>query len=176
MNSNLAGKEEVVNQLVGAFGEAKSAYIVGYQGTKCEDLKALRNKLRPAGAKLSVIKNTLTRRAIKGTAAEGLSDLLVGPTAVIWSEKDPVTPAKLLTEFAKDLETFQVKGGVVDGEVVKPSDIASLAKLPSREELLSTLLALINTPATRLLQTINAPASVLVRTLEAWRRELEKRQ
>ena len=176
MNSNLAAKHGTVDEMVAAFRDANVAYVVGYQGTKCEDLKALRKKLRPAGAKLAIIKNTLTCRAVQGTAAESISDLFTGPTAVIWSETDPVTPAKVISEFAKDSETFKVKGGVVDGAVVKPSDIESLAKLPSREELFSKLLALMNAPATRLLQTINAPASSLARVLEAWRRELEKRQ
>lgn len=173
--NNIAPKEDLARALNEQFSGAHAAFVVSYQGTKCEEMKTLRKKLRPAGATMSVIKNTITRRAVQGTTAEKLDALFVGPTAVIWAKDDPVTPAKVLSDFQKESETFKLKGGVVDGALVKPSDIEALAKLPSREELLSQLLALINAPATRLLQTINAPASSLVRTLEAWRHKIEEK-
>jgi large subunit ribosomal protein L10 len=100
--------------------------------------------------------------------------MLTGATAVVWSANDPVQPAKLLTEFAKDSETFKLKGGVVDGSVVQVKDVEALAKLPSREELLSKLLALINAPATQLLRTINAPGQQLVTLLSRYKDKLEK--
>ena len=172
---NFQEKEAAVADLRVRFSEAGSAFLVDYKGCSCADLTNLRKELRPAGADFAVVKNTLAKRAIADTEAEGLSAKFVGPTAVVWSKTDPVTPAKLLTKFAKVQENFNVKAGVVDGQVVSEQEIDTLAKLPSKEELIAQLLSLINAPATRLLQTINAPASEMVRLLEAWRAEIEKR-
>ena len=172
---NIAAKESEVAVLSEAFKGASAAFVIGYQGTKCEALKGLRRKLGPSGSRLAVVKNSLASRAVVGTAAADLENLFVGPTAVIWAKGDPVSSAKLISDFAKEAETFKVKGGVVHGSTVSAKDIDALAKLPSREELLGNLLALINAPATQLLRTINAPAQQLVGTLGAWQRELEKR-
>jgi len=172
---NSAEKNALTTEFAEAFAAAGASFLVSYQGTKTEDLTKLRRSLRPSGAKLRIVKNTLAKKALKGTAGEKLEDLLAGPVAVIWAKTDPVGPAKILAEFTKTVETFQVKGGVVDGQVVNAKAVAELAKLPSKEELLSKLLALINAPATKLLQTINAPASQLVGVLGAWQRKLEEK-
>ena len=168
-------KIEAAKTLGENFVKAQSAFLVDYQGCSCSDLTSLRAKLRPTGATFSVVKNTLTKRAISEGDFSGLAEHLVGPTAVVLSEEDPVSPAKLLSDFSKDQESFQIKAGVVDGEIVDSAAVEALAKLPSREELLSTLLALINAPATRLLQTMNAPAAQLARLLGAWKSEIEKK-
>lgn len=172
---NLAEKQSEVTALTEEFRGAAASFLVGYQGCKCSELTDLRRKLRPAGAKFSVVKNTLACRALEEAGIKGLDSHFIGPVGVIWSEKDPVTPAKVLTEFAKNVEAFKLKGGVVDGNVVSAPDVEALAKLPSKEQILANLLALINAPATRLLQTINAPASSLARLLGAWRAEIEKK-
>jgi large subunit ribosomal protein L10 len=173
---NLQEKEGMVGELVENFNSAELAVLVGYQGCTCEELTGLRKKLKPAGGKFAVVKNTLARRAIAGTPREGLQELFVGPTAVIWSDEDPVTPAKIIKEFAKESEKFSVKAGFLQGKVLSAKEIESLASLPTREELLAKLLALINAPATRLLQTINAPATQFARLLGAWRDEIQKKQ
>ena len=98
--------------------------------------------------------------------------LAPSPTAIVWAKTDPVAPAKVLKDFGKDRENFSVKGGVVDGSVVSASDVKQLADLPSKEQLLSKLLALINAPATQLLRTINAPAQQFVSLLNAWKDKL----
>lgn len=173
---NTAEKNQQVEEFGEAFGASVASFLVGYQGTKCAELTKLRRQLRPAGARVRIIKNTLARRALKGSEGEKLEGLLTGPTAVVWSKSDPVAPAKIIADFTKEVESFKVKGGLVDGKVVTAADVGELAKLPSREELLSKLLALINAPASRLLQTINAPGSRLVQTLEAWRQKQEEGQ
>lgn len=173
---NLQEKQTELDLLTEAFQKTPAVFLVGYQGCKCSELTQLRRKLRSTGAKFRVVKNTLAKRAAKGTSAEKLEELFTGPTGVVWTDRDSVAPAKLVTEFAKGVENFKIKGGVVEGSVVKVSDIEALAKMPSREEILAKLLALINAPASRLLQTINAPASALVRLLGAWKGELEKKQ
>ncbi len=168
-------KEITVSTLNANFSQSSAAFLFNHQGCTCEELTGLRRKLRPTGAKLAVVKNSLARRAIADTDSAALVELFTGPTAVIWSGKDPVTPAKVLTDFAKTKEALQIKGGILDGSAVQAKDIEALAKLPSKEELLSKLLALINAPAVQLLRTINAPSSSLVRLLGAWKGEIEKK-
>jgi large subunit ribosomal protein L10 len=172
---NSAEKNALTAEFTDAFAAAGSSFLVSYQGTKTEDLTKLRRSLRPSGAKLRIVKNTLARKALKGTAGEKLEDLLAGPVAVIWAKSDPVGPAKILAEFSKTVETFQVKGGVVDGQVVSANAVAELAKLPSKEELQSKLLSVLNAPATKLLQLLNAPATQMVGVLGSWQRKLEEK-
>jgi large subunit ribosomal protein L10 len=173
---NLEVKQNEVDALAGAFSKTPAVFLVGFQGTKCAALTSLRRKLHPSGAQFQVVKNTLAKRASKGTVAEKLEQHFRGPTAVIISGKDSVSSAKTITEFAKGVESFKIKAGVVEGSLVSPAEIEALAKMPSREELLGKLLAVMNAPAVRLLQTINAPAASLARVLGAWKGELEKKQ
>ena len=173
---NSAEKEQMTGEFANRFRAAEMAVLVGYQGITCADLTDLRKKLKPVNGKFAVVKNTLARRALSGTPGEGLKDLFSGPTAVIWTGEDPVGPAKILKEFAKGNEKFSVKGGILGESIVDAKTIDALAALPSRNQLLANLLALINAPATRLLQTINAPASSLARLLGAWKSEIEKKQ
>jgi large subunit ribosomal protein L10 len=116
----------------------------------------LRKALRGAGAKYQVVKNTLAERAAKGTKVEGALKDLAGVTSIAYTTGDPVMMAKVLTKVAKDTPEFTFKVGVVEGRVVSIKEIESLATLPSREELLSKLLFLINAPAQRLATAINA--------------------
>jgi large subunit ribosomal protein L10 len=116
----------------------------------------LRKALRGAGAKYQVVKNTLAERAAKGTKVEGALKDLAGVTSIAYTTGDPVAMAKVLTKIAKDTPEFTFKVGVVEGRVVSIKEIESLATLPSREELLSKLLFLINAPAQRLATAINA--------------------
>jgi large subunit ribosomal protein L10 len=116
----------------------------------------LRKALRGAGAKYQVVKNTLAERAAKGTKVEGALKDLAGVTSIAYTTGDPVAMAKVLTKVAKDTPEFTFKVGVVEGRVVSIKEIESLATLPSREDLLSKLLFLINAPAQRLATAINA--------------------
>lgn len=172
---NAQEKEQTISELGERFARANAAYVVGFEGCSCADLTGLRRELRGSGARFAVVKNTLARRAVATTTAAGLSEHFRGAVGVVWSDEDPVTPAKVLTNFAKAQEKLVIKAGVVDGAVVDASGVENIASMPSKEELLSKLLALINAPATRLLQTIQAPGSQLVRLLEAWRVEVKKR-
>jgi large subunit ribosomal protein L10 len=174
MNAQREQKQETVSKLNERFAAAPAAILVDYQGTSCEDLTSLRRDLRPSGAVFSVVKNTLAKRAVEGTPAEGLREIFQGPIAVVWTGEDPVSPAKILKGFAKTSPGFKLKAGVVEGEVVDSSGIEELASLPTKEELISKLLALINAPATQLLRTINEPACSLARVLAAWKDKLEQ--
>jgi large subunit ribosomal protein L10 len=173
---SLQEKEAIVKELGTSFSEMPAAFLVDYRGCTCHQLTSLRDQLRPLGATMHVVKNTMARKAVAGTDLESLSEQLVGPTAVIWASEDPVSPAKVLKEFHKEHEaTFEIKAGVVDGAVVDSASICQLADLPSREVLLSQLLSVINAPATKLLQTINAPAQNLLNVLSAWKDKLEEK-
>jgi large subunit ribosomal protein L10 len=133
----------------------------------------LRRSLRPLSAKVEVVKNTLAERATKGTQAEGLQEFFIGSTAIIWADGDPIQPAKVLKKFADDNDKFVLKAAYVDGQVVGAEGVETLASMPSKDELYSMLLALINEPATQLLRMMNAPASSLVRVIAAWRDKME---
>ncbi len=172
---NLQEKETLVSEVASRFDEAEFSVLVGYQGCTTAEILDLKKKLKPFGAKFAVIKNTLTKRALADTAAAPLTEFLVGPTALVWSEKDPVGPAKVLRDFAKENEKLKVRAGILGNDVLDAKALNSLAALPSREELLCKLLGLMNAPATKLLQTINAPAATLARLLGAWRDKLEKK-
>ena len=116
----------------------------------------LRKALRGAGAKYQVVKNTLAERAAKGTKVEGALKDLAGVTSIAYTTGDPVAMAKVLTKIAKDAPEFTFKVGVVEGRVISIKEIESLASMPSKEELMSKLLFLINAPAQRLATAINA--------------------
>src|SRR5579859_8100961 len=116
----------------------------------------LRKALRGAGAKYQVVKNTLAERAAKGTKVEGALKDLAGVTSIAYTSGDPVAMAKALTKYAKDPPDFTFKVGVVEGRVVSIKEIESLATMPSKDELMSKLLFLINAPAQRLATAINA--------------------
>ncbi len=173
---SLREKKLVVKEIGKNFSNMQAAFLVDYRGCSCEAITSLRRELREVGANIHVVKNTMARRAIKGTSFSSLSDKLVGPTAIVWAEKDPVSPAKAIKEFKKGHEkTFQIKAGVVEGKVVDEAQIEHLASLPSMEVLLSQLLSLINAPATKLLQTINAPGQNVVNLLSAWKDKMEEK-
>lgn len=170
---NTAEKQAEVENLAGEFRGCSAAFVIGYQGTKCSQITKVRRSLK-GSATLKVVKNSLARRALQGTKSEALGDMFVGPIAVLWSKDDPVAAAKLLSDFAKDVETFKLKGAVVDGQLLVEKDIAALAKMPGREELYARLLSQMNAPATRLVQVLQGSATALVRVLDAYKRKLEE--
>ena len=171
---SLSDKKTMVEGLGEKFAASPAVFLVDYKGCTCSELSSLRQELSPHGARFAVVKNTLAKRAISGTPAAELDGLLSGPTGIVWSAEDVVSPAKVISKFAKDSEAFAIKGGVVDGALLSSEQLDALAKLPSREELLAKLLAVLNAASTRLLQTINAPSSRLVQLLGAWRDEKQK--
>ena len=132
-------KKEEVKKLADEMKEAKLILLTNYRGITVADDTTLRRDLRNAGAKCTIIKNNITRRALQEAGIEGLEEKLVGPTAVIMSNEDYLEPAKTIYKFSKDNEFYEIKGGVVEGKVMTTEEIITLAKLPSREALLSML-------------------------------------
>ena len=132
-------KKEEVSKLAAEMKEAKIILLTDYRGINVTDVTNLRTDLRNVNAKYAVIKNNITRRALAECGIEGLEDKLVGPTAVIMSNEDYLEPAKAIYNFTKNNDYYKIKGGVIEGKVMTAEEIITLAKLPSRETLLSML-------------------------------------
>jgi large subunit ribosomal protein L10 len=130
-----ATKEEELLDLEKAFKGTESAIVVDYKGLKVPEVTELRRQVRGARGQYKVVKNTLARRALKGTAFEPLSAHFVGTTAVAYSGDDPVALAKVLTTFAKATPALQIKAAVVQGRAIKAGEVSDLATLPGKPEL-----------------------------------------
>lgn len=143
-------KQDEVEQLHREFTESPNALLVGFQGIKVADDERLRRELRQANLTYRVVKNTLAIRAAEGTAMEQVRDSFTGATAIALSPNDPVTLAKVLSKWAKDSPVFSFKAGIVEGRVIEVKDIDALANMPSKEELISKIMFLINSSAQRL--------------------------
>ena len=149
-------KQEQVEKLSKDLKNVSNVVVATYTKLTVAQDYELRKVLRGAGAKYQVVKNTLAERAAKGTKVEGALKELSGVTSIAYTTGDPVAMAKALTKYAKDTPDFTFKVGVVEGRVVSIKEIESLATMPSKEELMSKLLFLINAPAQRLATAINA--------------------
>lgn len=132
-------KKEEVTKLANKIKEAKLVLLTDYRGINVEDVTSLRADLRKSNTEYAVIKNNITKRALAEAGIEGLEDKLVGPTAVIMSSEDYLEPSKTIYEFTKNNEYYKIKGGVIEGKVMTAEEIVTLAKLPSKETLLSML-------------------------------------
>ncbi len=168
-------KEAVIKDLKDKFTRAQSAILVEFNKLDVETVTKLRKKFRDGGVGYKVLKNTLAKRAAKGTSLELISEEFVGPVALAISYGDVVAPAKILTDFTKDLETIKVKVGVVQGKKVSANDVKALAKMPGLPELRAKLLGLMKQPAGMLARTIAAPGSQLARILKAREESLAKK-
>src|SRR5689334_15517061 len=151
-----ARKTEQVDKLGKDLKNVSNLIVTTYSKLTVAQDYELRKTLRSNGAKYAVVKNTLAERAAKGTKVEGVLKDLAGVTSIAYTEGDPVALAKVLSKYAKDNPEFTFKAGVVEGRVVSIKEIESLATMPSKEEIYSKLLFLINAPAQRLVTAMNA--------------------
>jgi large subunit ribosomal protein L10 len=143
-------KKEELDALKKDLQEAKNLFVAQFQGMTVLQDTDLRQKIRGTNSSYRVVKNTLVRKAAEGTAAEGVSKSFDGSTAIAYNASDPVSLAKALTTYAKTNPLFVFKAGIVEGRVINLADIASIAAMPSKEELIAKLLFLVNAPAQRL--------------------------
>lgn len=161
-----AQKEDLVGQYSEGLAQAPHAFLISYQGIKVNDVTELRERVRASGGRYEVVKNTLALRAIEGKPLGALSETFTGAIAVVYTEADPVAVAKTLTEFAKTVPAVVFRGGIVDGKPIAANEVEQIAKLPSREELISKLLFLLQSPISRLVRTLNAIPRELVVVLD----------
>ncbi len=164
---NRTEKTQWVGDVNEMFGGAEVVIVTHYQGLTVAEISALRSKVRAAGATFKVTKNRLTKLAVKDTRYEGLADLFKGPTAVAFSS-DPVAVAKVIAEFSKANEKLVMLGGAFGDHTLNEAGIKQLATLPSLDELRAKILALLNTPATRIAGVLQAPAGQLARVCGAY--------
>ena len=162
-----AQKEQLVATLNGRFTSSNLVVVTCPIGLTVAQATDLRRQMRDAGASYKVTKNRLTRLALKGTKFEPLSELFTGPTAIAYSE-DPVAAAKVAVEFAEKNDHLSILGGAIGEQMLDAGAVLMLAKLPSLDELRSSLLALLNAPATRIATVLQAPGAQLARVMDAY--------
>jgi large subunit ribosomal protein L10 len=154
MNKN--EKAQAISELEAAIGKARNAFLIDFKGVTVPQVTELRKQVRETGSKYLVVKNTLALIALKDSPMIGMKDRFSGPTAVAYNSTDAVKLAKALTRFAKDVPAMQFKGAMLDGQVVPAEQIQTIASLPSREELISKLLFVLQSPIRGLATVLQA--------------------
>lgn len=168
MSLNLEEKKAVVAEVSAQVAEAQAIILAEYRGLEVVDLTQLRAQARKSGVYLRVLKNTLVRRAVDGTAFSGLADEMVGPL-MFGISADPVAAAKVLNDFAKSNDKFVIKAGAMPNQVMDADAVKALATMPSRDELLSKLLGTMQAPIAKFVRTLNEVPTSFVRGLAAVR-------
>lgn len=171
---NRQEKTQEIELLKEKFTKAQIAILTDYKGLSVESFNELRGKLRESGSEIKVIKNRLAKIAVKDTNFEFLSEHLKGTTALTVSETDPVAPAKVIVDFAKDSDFVSLKAAGMSAKEITKSELEALAKLPSREELIGSLLGSMMAPARNLVSVMAQIPRQLVNVLAAVRDQKEK--
>ena len=161
-------KQQDLDKLKTELAKVSTVILTTFQGITVEADSKLRRAVQAAGGKYQVVKNTLAELAGTGTPAEGVLKNLKGTNSIAYTETDPVALAKALTKVAKEVPSFQFKSGVVEGRVISIAEIQQLATMPSKDELISKIMFLLNAPAQRIAATLNVlPRNLAVTVSEA---------
>ena len=173
MSLNLEQKQAMVAEVSAQLAQAQAVVLAEYRSLQVGEMTELRRKARGSGVYLRVLKNTLARRAVADTPFKGLAEQMVGPLAYGISS-DPVAVAKLLQEFAKGNDKLVIKAGAMPNVVMSAKEVATLAQMPSRQELLGMLLGTMQAPVAKFVRTLNEVPGKFVRTLAAVHDQKEK--
>jgi large subunit ribosomal protein L10 len=162
-----AQKQEAIETLKGVFADAGAVVVTHYMGLTVAEMTDLRGRLRSEGAQLQVVKNTLATKALDGSIGDEGDALFKGPVAVAFAP-DPVSAAKVATQYAKDNDKFTVIGGFMGQQVLDKKSVTALATLPSLDQLRAKIIGLLQAPATKIAGVLQAPAGQLARVLGAY--------
>ncbi|WP_455204401.1 50S ribosomal protein L10 [Kaarinaea lacus] len=169
MALSLEQKKAVVAEVSEVAANAHSVVAAEYIGLTVEDMTALRTKARQNSVYLRIVKNTLAKRAIEGTDFECMSDALVGPLVLAFSQEDPGAAARVIQDFAKENDKLVVKVVSIGGKLLQPGDIKRLADMPTKEQAISMLMSVMKAPIEKFVRTLAEPHAKLVRTVAAVR-------
>jgi large subunit ribosomal protein L10 len=170
---SLEGKKAVVAEVAELARNAHSVVAAEYRGLTVAEMTALRVQARAAAVHVRVVRNTLARRALQDTEYECMSDRLIGPLVLAFSENEPASAARVMRDFAKDNDKLDIKLGAFGGQLIEADQLDVLASLPTRDEALSMLLSVLLAPASKLVRTLAEPHARVVRTLAAVREQRE---
>jgi large subunit ribosomal protein L10 len=160
-------KIAIVEEIVENLNRSTSAVLADYRGLTAAEMTELRKGLREAGINFKIFKNTLATIAARQAGLDDLEGMLVGPTAIAFGFADPIAVAKILNDFAKKHDALEIKGGIIEHQVIDQEKVITLAKLPGREQLIAQFLGLLNQPIVRLVTVLNKPVQDLAMTLNA---------
>ncbi|MFK8027532.1 MAG: 50S ribosomal protein L10 [Gammaproteobacteria bacterium] len=169
MALNLEDKKQVVSEVAAVAAEAHSAVAAEYRGLGVEALTDLRMKARQGGVYVRVVKNTLAKRALEGTEFECMRDGLVGPMILAFSQEDPGSAARVIKDFSKENELLNVKMLSIGGQLLESSELDRLASLPTKDQAISMLMAVMKAPVEKFVRTLAEPHGKMVRTVAAVR-------
>ena len=167
MALSLSEKQAIVAEVAVVAKEAHSVVVAEYAGLESNDMNDLRAKARAGGVYIRVVKNSLAKRAIEGTDYECLSEALVGPMIIAFSQEDPGCAARVLKDYAKQNDKLVVKALSVSGQLLAASELDRLASLPTKDQAISMLMSVMQAPVTKLARTLNEVPGKLVRTVAA---------
>ena len=162
---NISQKKELVQRLAKEVSESEISILIDYKGLDVLQMTDLRAQLRNEGIRLEVVKNSLLDRASEGTDAALMKDFYRGPNAIILSKDDPVAPARILVDFAKDNKKLEIKAGAFSGKLLNPEEIKQLAKMPSKQELLGKLVYTLNAVPTSFVNVLSGVPRSFVNVL-----------
>ena len=162
-----AQKAESIEVLKGVFADSGAVVVTHYLGLTVAEMTELRSRLRKEGAQIKVVKNRLAQKALNGSAGDAGQDLFKGPVAIAYGS-DPVSAAKVVTQYAKDNEKFSVVGGLLGDQVLSQDAVKALATLPSLDQIRAQLIGLIQAPATKVAGVLQAPAAQLAGVFNAY--------
>lgn len=171
MNKQRQKKERVVAEIKEKLGNSTAVVLTDYRGLNVSQVTKMRAELREAGIEYKVLKNTLTTLAAKEIGLDDLETYLEGPTAIAFSENDPVAPAKILMKYTKEFKALEIKGGILDGKVLDLLAVKALADLPSREELLAQVLRGMQSPLSGFASVLSGTLRNFVCVLEEVRKQ-----
>lgn len=164
-------KQIIVEEIYQKLDQAMLVVFADYRGLNVDEMTELRNKLRTPGVEVKVLKNTMLRFALEKAGCTDTIQHITGPNAVIFSNEDPVAPAKTLYEFAKTHKNLEVKVGILEGQTISAEKIKNLAELPSKEVLVATVLGTMQAPITSFVRVLNANITGLARALDQIREQ-----